>query len=197
MITQNTYNDILNDKPLVVEFDGKVIPWGEFSFRTDVIHLLPGSFNPLHAGHLNIWEYIRGIKAFEISINRINKQPYSLENLNKILNQFQWKYPVLITNKPLFEDKNVLLYDSFYTCELIETRTIVSHIGYDTYLRIKNTTPTVFQNPKYRFRIYPRIINGKINSFHMNYEDKNCESGYHQIDSRILTLASSNLERII
>jgi hypothetical protein len=90
--------------------------------------LLSGSFNPLHAGH----EYLAQAAAvslgtpvtFELPVLNADKPPLRYVELERRLDQFRGRYPVILTRAPLFVQKA----DLFPGCTFV--------IGYDTALRI-------------------------------------------------------------
>ena len=90
--------------------------------------LLSGSFNPLHAGH----EYLAQAAAvmlgtpvtFELPVLNADKPPLHYAELERRLDQFRGRYPVVLTRTPLFVQKA----DLFPGCTFV--------IGYDTALRI-------------------------------------------------------------
>jgi hypothetical protein len=90
--------------------------------------LLSGSFNPLHAGH----EYLAQAAAvvldtpvtFELPVLNADKPPLRYIELERRLDQFRGRYPVVLTRTPLFVQKA----DLFPGCTFV--------IGYDTALRI-------------------------------------------------------------
>ncbi len=90
--------------------------------------LLSGSFNPLHAGH----EYLAQAAAvvldtpvtFELPVLNADKPPLRYIELERRLDQFRGRYPVVLTRAPLFVQKA----DLFPGCTFV--------IGYDTALRI-------------------------------------------------------------
>jgi hypothetical protein len=90
--------------------------------------LLSGSFNPLHAGH----EYLAQAAAvllgtpvtFELPVLNADKPPLHYTELERRLDQFRGRYPVVLTRAPLFVQKA----DLFPGCTFV--------IGYDTALRI-------------------------------------------------------------
>lgn len=75
----------------------------------DGVVIYPGSFNPLHEGHKSIADtlIVDGYNVyFEISQTRYEKPAYSDEEVAERVKQFEWKYPVVVTqNSPLFFDK--------------------------------------------------------------------------------------------
>lgn len=112
------------------------------------MHVMCGSWNPLHDAHRWMFESIdedamvvqkygnRGYavsattsaKYFEISTSRIGKEDLSKDELMKRLRQFTGFAPVLVTSQPLFSDKYEVLRQY--------AEDIIFHIGYDNYLRL-------------------------------------------------------------
>ena len=74
--------------------------------------LLPGSFNPVHAGHMfwrKVAEEIRQQPmAFELSVTNVDKPPLPGETVRRRLAQFAWKSPVELTRAPTFVEKSRL-----------------------------------------------------------------------------------------
>jgi hypothetical protein len=74
--------------------------------------LVPGSFNPLHAGHLGLAEVAAELvgkpAAFELSVANVDKPLLSLEEVRRRLAQFQERYPVWLTRAPTFLKKSRL-----------------------------------------------------------------------------------------
>jgi nicotinic acid mononucleotide adenylyltransferase len=71
--------------------------------------LLPGSFNPLHEGHLLLARIAEEVRqqpvAFEISVTNVDKPPLAGETVRHRLAQFAWKWPVELTRAPTFLEK--------------------------------------------------------------------------------------------
>jgi hypothetical protein len=71
--------------------------------------LLPGSFNPLHSGHVLLARVAEEIRqqpvAFEISVTNVDKPPLASETVRGRLPQFAWKSPVELTRAPTFLEK--------------------------------------------------------------------------------------------
>ncbi|MSP03736.1 MAG: hypothetical protein EXR05_00425 [Acetobacteraceae bacterium] len=71
--------------------------------------LLPGSFNPMHAGHALLARIAEEIRqeplAFEISVTNVDKPPLVGEAVRQRLAQFFWKSPVELTRAPTFLEK--------------------------------------------------------------------------------------------
>jgi hypothetical protein len=74
--------------------------------------LLPGSFNPLHAGHVLLARVAEELKqrplAFEISVTNVDKPPLAGEVVRHRLAQFAGKSPVELTRAPTFVEKSRL-----------------------------------------------------------------------------------------
>ena len=74
--------------------------------------LLPGSFNPMHAGHVLLARVAEEIRqqplAFEISVTNVDKPPLESRTVRQRLAQFTWKSPVELTRAPTFVEKSRL-----------------------------------------------------------------------------------------
>jgi hypothetical protein len=74
--------------------------------------VLPGSFNPVHAGHVLLArvaeELRRQPSAFEISVINVDKPPLAGETVRRRVAQFAWKSPVELTRAPTFVEKSRL-----------------------------------------------------------------------------------------
>jgi nicotinic acid mononucleotide adenylyltransferase len=74
--------------------------------------VLPGSFNPLHAGHMTLARVAEELKqlplAFEISVTNVDKPPLAATTVRHRLAQFAWKSPVELTRAPTFVEKSRL-----------------------------------------------------------------------------------------
>jgi hypothetical protein len=74
--------------------------------------LLPGSFNPVHEGHVSLARVAEELRqqplAFEISVTNVDKPPLAGEAVRHRLTQFAWKAPVELTRAPTFVEKSRL-----------------------------------------------------------------------------------------
>jgi hypothetical protein len=71
--------------------------------------LFPGSFNPLHSGHMLLARVAEDLRqqplAFEISVTNVDKPPLEGAAVRQRLTQFAWKSPVELTRAPTFLEK--------------------------------------------------------------------------------------------
>ncbi len=92
------------------------------------VALLSGSFNPLHAGHEQLAQAAATLLgapvAFELPVLNADKPPLGYAELERRLDQFRGRYPVVLSRAPLFVQKAKL----FPGCTFV--------IGYDTAIRI-------------------------------------------------------------
>jgi len=82
--------------------------------------ILPGSFNPLHSGHITTLE--AGVASlsesqgyFELCVTNVDKPSIPINEIFSRLEQFRGsKFPVLLTKAPLFLDKTKLFPGASY-----------------------------------------------------------------------------------
>jgi nicotinic acid mononucleotide adenylyltransferase len=114
-----------------VESDGRVRAGGP---RPAL--LLPGAFNPIHAGHWGLAEVAAkltgAIAAFELSVTNVDKPPLGLEEVSRRLAQFAGRAPVWLVRAPTFSEKAPLFPGATFV------------VGADTAERI--VAPRYYQN---------------------------------------------------
>jgi nicotinamide mononucleotide (NMN) deamidase PncC len=74
--------------------------------------LLPGAFNPVHAGHWGMAAAVtrrtgRAV-AFELSVINVDKRPLTAVEVRRRMEQFTWRAPLWITRAPTFAEKAAL-----------------------------------------------------------------------------------------
>jgi hypothetical protein len=108
---------------LLVLPDGQMLPNGAPDGA-----LLPGAFNPVHAGHRRLAtvaaEFLQQPVVFELSIENVDKPPLTEHETRQRLRQFVGVAPVVLTRAPTFVRKAEL----FPGCSFV--------IGYDTLERL-------------------------------------------------------------
>lgn len=121
-------------------------PWNENN-----VHLLPGSFNPLHIAHESMHAAIDkkdSFVAYEMSMERIDKEFLDIEELDSRLNQFHGKGKVFVNRWPYFIQK----------AGILRNWNLTFHIGIDTAIRLVEAHGVAgIQGIHADFHIYDRI----------------------------------------
>lgn len=190
----------------LIEADGTVIEnrfsnWKPALNRTGFqVHLIPGSFNPLHDSHREIYQHAtrylpspawerNGIVCYEMSIGRVDKPVVTLEQMTERVEQFRGYAPVVISNAPRFVTK-IGTY-------LEEAEKLVFHVGIDCITRMKDDYTLIgIQGLTASFIVYDRIMNGKLMTLDSEFQNlvpKNCILSNLKRTQESLTRSSTSI----
>jgi hypothetical protein len=110
-------------RPLLVDPDGDVTV--EVPRKLTVF---PGSFNPLHDGHIGIAdaavELTGRLVVFELSVANVDKPPLDADEVARRLKQFEGFANIVLTRAPRFIEKARALPGSVFV------------LGWDTFVRL-------------------------------------------------------------
>ena len=116
---------------LQVDVDGRI---GTTTPRPGL--LVPGAFNPLHAGHRGLVaaasQTTGHSAAYELSVVNVDKPPLTVQEVRRRLRQFAWHAPVWLTRAPTFAEKAAVFPGALFA------------VGVDTALRI--VAPRYYQD---------------------------------------------------
>jgi hypothetical protein len=123
--------------------------------------VLPGSFNPIHAGHWGLAEVAERLTgnpaAFEISITNVDKPPLAPEEVSHRLAQFAWRSPVWLTQAPTFAEKVALFPGATFVVGSDTAARIVEPRYYgDSVERMKEALKVIRDN-RCRFLVAGRV----------------------------------------
>ena len=117
--------------------------------------LLPGSFNPVHEGHVRLARVAEELRqqpsAFEISVTNVDKPPLAAETVRHRITQFAWKSPVELTRAPTFVEKSRLFSKTTFV------------IGADTAARL--VAPKYYDDDEVRMHVALEEIANRGGSF--------------------------------
>jgi hypothetical protein len=167
---------------------------GNIVVKQSGLHIIPGSFNPLHAGHHRLHFYAAQVGGgnasyFEISIANRAKPTLSVEELQARLQQFRWRAPIIVTNSPYFHQKIATLSQLSVP--------ISFHTGHDTMSRIlSDHTLTEIESYPCNFYVYDRgcpTTGNVLTIADLPYVPKNVQRIDHKMDNETLFLSSTKL----
>jgi len=129
-ISVHTTSDLLSrflnrEIPTVcIDIDGRARIEG----TTDLL-LMPGSFNPVHAGHLALGDCAarrcgRPIH-YELSVQNVDKPPLTAEEIRRRISQFTWRAPLWLTREPLFVEKAALFPGATFVIGIDTARRLI------------------------------------------------------------------------
>lgn len=158
------------------------------------IHLVPGSFNPLHTTHKEIFELIDcplPHAFFEISVERVDKDMVTLPELGDRLKQFNDFAPVVVNRAPRFVTK-IGTY-------LSHVSKLTFHVGIDTITRMADDYGIMgIQGLAANFVVHDRIMNGKHKSLYSEFGEnipRNCLSSSSVRSEESLSRSSTEIRQ--
>ena len=117
---------VLNRRAEVIEVHSPEVMSAEVERRDRL--LFPGSFNPLHEGHIALAEVAQARAGrplcLEISAENVDKPPLAYAEVERRLGQVRGRFPIVVTRAPTFMEKARL----FPGCTFV--------IGFDTAARL-------------------------------------------------------------
>lgn len=159
------------------------------------VSVYPGSFNPLHDGHRQIFDHITdtdgyGVKVFELSVSRWGKSPLELEDLSSRLLQFRGYAPVLVTNATRFIEK----------CGVLRHIHPVNwHVGVDTITRMRDDYGElgIYGLPGW-FIVYDRQIGDKVEKYPLDFKflPGNVRRSKFQVPDDLIAISSTKLRNM-
>jgi len=126
--------------------------------------LLPGSFNPLHQGHIELLMAAKQVSLrdglFELSVTNVDKPPLDITDLERRLLPLRGQFGAVLTCAPTFAEKAELLPGAWFA------------MGYDTAIRLlspayHDDVPAMlarFQLLDTRFVVAGRLHRGEFQS---------------------------------
>jgi hypothetical protein len=126
--------------------------------------LLPGSFNPLHQGHVELLDAAERVTkrcgVLELSVTNVDKPPLDIIKLERRLLQLRGRFNTVLTCAPTFIEKAELFPGAWFA------------MGYDTAIRLlssayHNDLPAMlshFQSLETRFVVGGRLYQGSFQS---------------------------------
>lgn len=174
----------------IVTKNGTIENWA-FVNKANV-HLIPGSFNPLHGSHRELFLYANKFSKnvlFEISIERVDKGMVTLTELENRLYQFKNYAPVVVSRAPRFIEK-IGIY-------LSHLQNVTFHVGIDCITRMKDDYGQFgIQGLNANFIVYNRILDGEyknLNSEFGEYIPRNCLQNYIVRSKKSLERSSTEI----
>ena len=127
--------------------------------------ILPGSFNPLHAGHIKMAELANRITNrevyFELSVNNADKCSISTSDLtNRILQGFA--SPLIVSNVPTFLEKCSVFPASQFVVGVDTLVRIADPRFYDNSLSRRDAAINQIALNGCRFLVFGRILNDQF-----------------------------------
>lgn len=193
LLLETGYSFVVTPAGDVVDWKNypKLVGLGQAQAET-CLHIVPGSFNPLHAAHKEIHDHISWpseLTFYEVSIVRVDKEMVSFDELRTRLVQFKNYAPVVVTRAGRFVEKIGTL--------LQHSKLLVFHVGIDTVTRMRDDYGTIgIQGLAATFVVYDRIVNEKLRSLSTSFRSGvpfNCVASPAIRSEENLSMSSSKL----
>lgn len=125
---------------------------------TGIANIVPGTFNPRHEGHDWMYQHAHHPACFEVSLQKWDKPPVSLEDLTTCLDQFKHRAPVLITAQARMVGKIGVVRQLTFQAPVV-------HMGIDTFERmLPDYTKDGIAGLAATLVVYDRQIDGTVHS---------------------------------
>jgi len=172
---------------------GYYIPKPLPRYPTTKRFILPGSFNPLHAGHKEMIQTVLELydahAAFELSITNADKPPLDYIEVEQRSAQFDGN--LVLTNAPLFIDKARLNPGMTFLVGIDTWERFIDPKYYSGNVSDRNKIIAELENLGIEFMVFSREINGTIKSLASPW-GKNGRFAYPAPESRKYTHVSSS-----
>ena len=155
-----------NDSELVLPNDQRpIVSWdhGVCTTTPDLtrIGVMPGSFNPLHDGHLRLREaaseFLERHVVFELSVANVDKPRLTPAVVRERLQQFT-EDPVLLTDAALFADKAKLFPGCWFVVGMDTAARLLEPRYYGDSIDRRDDALRLFQGLKIRFLVAGRLL---------------------------------------
>lgn len=124
------------------------------------VAVFPGSFNPLHSGHIKLKQcaaaFLRREVVFEISVTNAEKAAPAAQNLVARVDQFS-EHRVVLTNAPLFQEKSDLFPGCWFVVGFDTAARIVDPRFYNDSDRLLTQCLNQFEQRGHRFLVAGRL----------------------------------------
>lgn len=123
---------------------------------------MPGSFNPLHAGHVRlraVAEEVTGEEVhFELCLLNVDKPAIDFTELHERLRQFTGRYPLWLTAAPTFVEKARIFPDTTFVVGVDTALRVLDRRYYDESARGMERALAEIQDLGCRFLVAGRLM---------------------------------------